>query len=1025
MSLTSSNRGVGRNGVDDFESYRQIAPESLDDQKLRDLIKTNAGNKEAILGAIENIWHDIPDDKAVGSAWVTASKAKKDIVPSKTSQSAGGRGGGGRGTRGGRSAPSGRGGRGDRERERPNRPSTAIKATDAAASNNVPAATSSSGSSFAWGNNTWGSAAPVTEESSATEVAVEQPKAVAAVAPAHVPVPAAPIVTTSVASVGGWSSGLTLAERLKRKAEESTRMPELSAAKAPNAPANASGGDSVEDHTGSGGRKGAHRQRSRRPRGGSGGGNATSASTTANQVTGSATSSSESEEDEKDPTKSSSAADGQVQGDFTGGGVEEGSSQVEQQQEELQMTARALELVADEEVLSLGGLEEIDGEDQLQQFDDEADLQALQQLSLQEVADSPEPAEASEPAAAVTETSNGSGGFLKLGKWESLGLEAAVEPAAFQFGSFAAPETTATSDEVPASSSEAKTAGWSEEEVAAAGTSNSSSVWGSSTPAAVETAPVSKPVPAVTSPLYPATSATTPSQQQPRAPPGLEQASQQQSVPSKQQMGQLSQQSQPQRSAAPGQQVPRYKSDIGQNTAAATAPTLQQQQPSQQQQQQLMQQQQLQQSMLQQYPQQQQQGYGQQTLPPGISASNRNSTVNNSSMNVGATGASNVPNPLTSLPPYAYPTPISFDHIAQQQYVHPSYAQPNSASVPVGLPLGSAGSGSSGVVGPNSNSNSNAGLGVTGSNAGNSASSVSSSLQQQQQQPQQQQYNPAAASLPFYGNPYYHNQAYYYGQQVPNYYGQGRGMYQQPRGPYPTDVYGNAGSLGYPGDLYQQTNQFADPPNYANMAMQVGGGVGGSNSNGVSGVGAQGSSTVSGGGVSGVNVGNKPKVGGPSVAGQNQNQQNNNQNQNQQGLMQQQDHNYGYGVNVNPYNNPRFGMDPQWQYQQAAAANQGAAWGAPPMMFPPSVSPAAAGLGGGGGLTNQQSFSQQPQQQQHLGMGGGGGMGMPNQQQQVGVQQQQGNQQQQQGGQQVQSNRSSAFPGQGGRNSASAGGHNW
>jgi hypothetical protein len=54
---------------------------------------------------------------------------------------------------------------------------------------------------------------------------------------------------------------------------------------------------------------------------------------------------------------------------------------------------------------------------------------------------------------------------------------------------------------------------------------------------------------------------------------------------------------------------------------------------------------------------------------------------------------------------------------------------------------------------------------------------------------------------------------------------------------------------------------------------------------------------------------------------------------------------------------------------------------------------------------------------------GGGGMGMPNQQQQGGVQQQ-GNQQQQ-GSQQVQSNRSSAFPGQGGRNSASAGGSNW
>lgn len=40
-----------------FETYRQIAPETLDDDSLRNIIKTNLNKHDAIIGAIENIWH--------------------------------------------------------------------------------------------------------------------------------------------------------------------------------------------------------------------------------------------------------------------------------------------------------------------------------------------------------------------------------------------------------------------------------------------------------------------------------------------------------------------------------------------------------------------------------------------------------------------------------------------------------------------------------------------------------------------------------------------------------------------------------------------------------------------------------------------------------------------------------------------------------------------------------------------------------------------------------------------------------
>ena len=43
-----------------FETYRQIAPETLDDESLRNIIKANLNKHDAIIGAIENIWHGKP-----------------------------------------------------------------------------------------------------------------------------------------------------------------------------------------------------------------------------------------------------------------------------------------------------------------------------------------------------------------------------------------------------------------------------------------------------------------------------------------------------------------------------------------------------------------------------------------------------------------------------------------------------------------------------------------------------------------------------------------------------------------------------------------------------------------------------------------------------------------------------------------------------------------------------------------------------------------------------------------------------
>lgn len=44
-----------------FETYRQMAPEIFDDDSLRSLIRANKNDYNAIVGAIENIWHGMCD----------------------------------------------------------------------------------------------------------------------------------------------------------------------------------------------------------------------------------------------------------------------------------------------------------------------------------------------------------------------------------------------------------------------------------------------------------------------------------------------------------------------------------------------------------------------------------------------------------------------------------------------------------------------------------------------------------------------------------------------------------------------------------------------------------------------------------------------------------------------------------------------------------------------------------------------------------------------------------------------------
>lgn len=188
-AATKSNKGGNNNS---FETYRQIAPETVDDQRLRNIIKNNNNDHNAIVAAIENIWHDTPDEKAVGSEWVTTSKVKKQeapaVKPSKDSgrRESGGRGGAGRG----RSLPPA-GGRGNGDNRGAPR-SASVKAP--VGGRDSPAVRAS----------------PTVQESENVEEVTEAVSEPIAVAPAPVP-------TASIPAASGvaWGRGASLAQKLK------------------------------------------------------------------------------------------------------------------------------------------------------------------------------------------------------------------------------------------------------------------------------------------------------------------------------------------------------------------------------------------------------------------------------------------------------------------------------------------------------------------------------------------------------------------------------------------------------------------------------------------------------------------------------------------------------------------------------------------------------------------------------------------------------------------------------------------
>lgn len=301
-----------------------------------------------------------------------------------------------------------------------------------------------------------------------------------------------------------------------------------------------------------------------------------------------------------------------------------------------------------------------------------------------------------------------------------------------------------------------------------------------------------------------------------------------------------------------------------------------------------------------------------QSLPPGIAATSGAATGLNPSRN-------NVP----AVPYQQYST--SFDLQGQSQFV-PGY--PGASSTVATTSAASTGGIQSVAVSTQSPANS--------STAGNTANPGVVNQQQQQQQ----QY--PSAPFPFYGNPYYANQAFFYGQQpVPNFYGQDRGQYQQ-RPPYNNAPYGGPGGI-YPTDVYQN-GQFGEPgTGYGGMGLHP----------------SMGSHSGSGP-AGGANAQNKPA------------KNNANQGSQQQSLGNQDhgnaQHPYGF---VPPYlQQPRVPMDAQqqalWQFQQQSPAN---GWGGPMMGFPNNN-----GAGGNVNVPGQQ-FSQ------HLGVGIPHNQNQPNQQQ--------------------------------------------
>lgn len=196
---------------------------------------------------------------------------------------------------------------------------------------------------------------------------------------------------------------------------------------------------------------------------------------------------------------------------------------------------------------------------------------------------------------------------------------------------------------------------------------------------------------------------------------------------------------------------------------------------------------------------------------------------------------------------------------------------------------------------------------------------------------------------PYYGNPYYHQQAFYYGGQPQNYYGRGgQGLYQPPRGPYGADPYATPAMGGY--DMYGQGAQFGDsmygqmPMPHMHAPQGAAGGAGGDNRQG-SGKGGKGSANSA-----------QQANGGSVPAGS------------QPDPMQQG----SYGV-PGAYNQHGYGRaDPAaggWPPYQG--------WGNQMMPFPSN----SGGMGVGGGYSQMGGVPPQGGRHENSSRGGGGSYG--------------------------------------------------
>jgi hypothetical protein len=64
----------------EFAKYREMAPAVVSDERIVGIMRASAGDVAGITKAIENLWHDIPDSRAVnpGSEWdITAVEKRK------------------------------------------------------------------------------------------------------------------------------------------------------------------------------------------------------------------------------------------------------------------------------------------------------------------------------------------------------------------------------------------------------------------------------------------------------------------------------------------------------------------------------------------------------------------------------------------------------------------------------------------------------------------------------------------------------------------------------------------------------------------------------------------------------------------------------------------------------------------------------------------------------------------------------------------------------------------------------------